>query len=253
MEFIVFIGLLVLLGIVCGSFFGVLADRLSVGELPTGRSRCDHCGKQLQPSDLIPVYSFLRARGRSSCCNKPLSWWYPGIEILTASAFVGLFLYSQNYVITYAQLAGWYVIVSACIVIIVADFKYHIIPDMMSVVIGISALALAVVDQEVVYRIGAGIVLFSIMYAMYAVTRGKGMGFGDVKFAGVMGLVLGLKDGMLALYLAFVLGGLFGIGLLLGRRAGLKSTLAFGPFLVAGMLVMLLWGGRVWLAVGKLF
>lgn len=251
----VWIILMSFMGLTLGSFFGVLADRLSVGDTPTGRSKCDHCRKQLHPRDMIPVLSYVLARGRSRCCGKALSRWYPGVEIMTGLAYAGLTWYAlvlmPGYTLTH--IVALFVIVSAGCVIIMADFKYHIIPDMMSALLALVGLALALMDGQAVYHLTAGIVLLSILYAVYASTRGKGMGFGDVKFAGVMGLVLGLKDGMLALYLAFLLGGLFGIGLLLGRRAGLKSSMAFGPFLVAGMLVMLLCGREVWAVVGKLF
>ncbi|MFS8158731.1 MAG: prepilin peptidase, partial [Candidatus Roizmanbacteria bacterium] len=253
---------LFIFGLVVGSFLNVLIDRLSNEESILGRSYCDSCKKTLSPLTLIPVFSWIYLRGRSACCKKKISLWYPVVEIITAVAFILPFIIptSSQYFVTdlvrlfsahshstqlWFYLTTWLLLISASIVTIVADVKYHIIPDEMTLLTGLIAFPFIYLNWNHVSGplsspfVGALAVMFPILF-LHLVTRGKGMGFGDVKYAFVMGLWLGLWDGLLALYLAFVLGGVVGIFYLLLGKKKMKSTIAFGPFLVVCFLAMIL-------------
>ena len=235
------------IGLCLGSFFNVLADRLPDNKWPTGRSHCDFCGTVLKWMMLIPIVSYLVGWGRSICCGKKLSYWYPVSEVLTAVLYVGLW--------NVAPLKGWsmteiflyYIILSSFIVIFIADVRFHIIPDVMTAVFTVCAffLILGVGKNLLVAHIGGGILLFGMLYILYAATKGKGMGFGDVKFAFPMGLLLGPVYGLLALYISFMIGGIYGTIALITGNKKLKSSIAFGPFLIIGTIIMIVWGREV--------
>ncbi len=239
--------LIFVLGLCIGSFLNVAIDRLSVGRTLMGRSMCDFCERVLQPLELIPVMSWVVQRGYSRCCGKRLAWQYPGVEILTGVAFVGIFemfyLKGGDLIATAAVMG----VASSLIVITIADLKYRIIPDA-----ALAALALfrtwSWQDRALSVfapQLFAAAVLFSGMVLLYAATKGRGIGFGDVKFAGIIGFLMGLQSGFIALYVAFVTGGVVAIILLLTTKKGLKSEVPFGPFMVWGMIVSVLFGQQL--------
>lgn len=240
-----------LLGLVMGSFLGVLIDRLPKDETLGGRSHCDYCGKSLRPIDMIPVISFIVLGGKTSCCHKPLSWFYPLIEIATAISYVSVYYWLMFSIgnLDLILLSLYCVIISALIVILFADIKYHIIPDEMNIVLIFAAFLMHLyMSVDMVgfgWLLGAGCALGGSLLILFVVTKGKGLGFGDVKFAFVMGFLLGLERGFIALYMSFILGGLISTILLMSKRSKLKSKIAFGPFLIAGTVAMLFCGDKI--------
>jgi len=237
---------LFLIGLCIGSFLNVCIDRLSFEEGIGGRSHCDHCKKRLAPQDLIPVFSWMLLRGKSRCCNKKISFFYPFVEIFTGLAFV--FVYYSTISNSFAPAGGLIlnlVIASALIVIFFADLKYHIIPDEATIVLVIAGIALIFVRQLFFTYFFGALICCSIFYAFYALSKGRAMGFGDVKYAFAMGLLLGIKSGLLAVYISFVLGGFVSLILLVLRRKRIKSHIAFGPFLVVGTVIMMYFSKNV--------
>jgi prepilin signal peptidase PulO-like enzyme (type II secretory pathway) len=261
----IFTIIIFVLGLCIGSFLNVVIDRLSEGKTLMGRSMCDFCGRVLQPFELVPVLSWVIQRGLSRCCGKRLAWQYPGVEIITGLVFVSIFnvFYMQGgeMLMTVAVMG----IASSLIVVTVADLKYRIIPDAALVALVLFGTVLMVHDlfktvaiQDGVFEVfapqlTAAAILFSGMALLYAATRGRGLGFGDVKFAGVIGYLMGLQNGFLALYIAFVTGGIFAIILLLSSKKGLKSEVPFGPFMVWGIIAVLLWGQQLHMLFSQLF
>lgn len=241
-------------GLCMGSFFNVLADRLPDNKWPTGRSKCDFCGRVLKWGMLFPVLSYAVGKGKSLCCRKNLSLWYPVSEILTGLVFVGVWQVAPLKGWTGLEIGLFYIIASSFIVTLVADVKYHIIPDLMTLVFTLAAGALIVPQgpQTFVIHMAGGLLLFALLYILYAVTKGKGMGFGDVKFAFPMGLLLGPVYGFLALYISFMIGGIYGTIALLSGNKKLKSSIAFGPFLIVGTVIMVVWGETVFTLLQKL-
>lgn len=244
----VFTILIFFLGLAIGSFLNVLIDRLPAGKSLGGRSICDHCKRVLSVVELVPVLSWLIQKGYSRCCKKRLSEQYPLVELTTGLVFAGVWLrFSSEPFIAGVMM----VIAAALIVITVVDMRERIIPDYMTLTIIISAVILSTLSGQLVQNFLAGIILFGLLFVMHMLTKGKGMGFGDVKFAFAIGLLLGLWEGFIAIYIAFLLGGVVGGAMLLGGRKKLTSKIAFGPFLVAGTVVMLLWGEWVLEVVEK--
>lgn len=261
---------LALLGLVMGSFLGVLIDRLPEGETLGGRSHCDYCKKTLRPLDMIPVFSYLWMKGKTSCCGKPLTPFYPFIEVFTSVSYVLTYMWLVNQQggglgveqltavqVSIAQVIIYIAIVSALIVILFADLKFHIIPDEMNVLLLVAAFALQWTNAVGLYGhleyALAGLILSGGLLLLFIATKGKGLGFGDVKFAFVMGFLLGLFNGFAALYIAFILGGIFSTYLLISKKAKAKTKIAFGPFLIVGTVVMLFYFREVTALLGQFF
>ena len=261
MEYLIYF-FIFFFGAAIGSFLNVLIDRLPKGEKITGRSHCDHCHHQLSWQDLLPIVSFFALGGKCRYCHKKLSWQYPLVEFLTGIMFViisffvldlsnGLLEISniKYQVSSIFRLIIYFGLVSSLIVVFFADFKYQIIPDSMQVAFFVFSTIFNFQFSNFKFQIlnsfVAALVVMSPILLLWLVTKGKGMGFGDVKLAFNVGFLLGLKAGLLALYLAFIAGGIVGFFLLISRKSKLESKIAFGPFIVIGTLVMLFWGEKI--------
>lgn len=239
-------------GLAIGSFLNVLIDRLPRDEsIVFGRSRCDYCHKSLRWYELVPVLSWALQSGRCRRCHRHLSWQYPCIELTTALLFVlvynGLPFPGEISGTYLMQLTAWFGLISAFLVIFVTDLKYQIIPDSMLILLFITAIA-ALPDPGIhgfLMSSAAGIVSGLFFYVLWAVTRGRGMGFGDVKLAAILGFALGYPGIVIASYVAFLTGAVYGVILMIRGIAGLKSRVAFGPFLLAGAVVAYYWGEQI--------
>lgn len=220
-----------LIGLCVGSFLDVLADRLPRGEdVLWGRSHCDYCKKNLRWFELIPVVSYVLQGGRCGRCHKTLSIQYPLSELVTGLGF--LFLYPSIPLM---------IVFSVLVVIFLSDFHTQIIPDSMVALGSIGAILYHISYATIV----SAIVSFAFLYILWTVTRGRGMGFGDVKYAFFMGLFLGFPNIVVGLYVAFLTGAVTGVILILTGKKRWKSAIAFGPFLVVGTVVAFLWGQNI--------
>ncbi|KKQ74206.1 MAG: Peptidase A24A domain protein [Candidatus Woesebacteria bacterium GW2011_GWB1_38_5b] len=235
---------LFLIGIFIGSFLNVLIDRLPKDKSILGRSYCDFCKKTLKTKDLIPLLSFILLSGKCRYCHKKLSYQYPTVELLTGLLFVITYQFATlnfQFSIFNYQLIYYLFVVSGLIVLFVADLKYYIIPDKITTVLGILASIFLLFNPELIIpHLVSGSLAFLFFLAVYILTKGRGWGFGDVKFAFVMGLILGPIGVVLALYVAFLTGATVGIILILWRKKGLKSIIPFAPFLAFGTYISLL-------------
>lgn len=226
-------------GLAVGSFLNVVVDRLVKETSLLGRSRCDHCGGNLRPSDLIPVLSFFLLKRRSRCCGEKLSWYYPTVEVLTGLTFVFTwrFLPNQGLMGEPTLFNKWlFLAILACLMVIFfTDLKYQIIPDEILIILAVLSLPLALLNLKQ-HLLGA-LILSGFFYLIHRVTSGKAMGFGDVKFALVIGWLQGLKVGFFSVYFGFILGGIVGMILVALALATGKAKIAFGPFLVLGVIL----------------
>lgn len=245
-----FLGAVVfVLGLVVGSFVNVVGLRLPQKKSILGRSQCQVCQKILTFRELIPVFSFLVQKGFCRSCGTRLSWQYPLIELGVALWFLAVWLvapfasaYSLS-TIFYLWLLG-----SILFAIIIADWHYQVIPDVL--VAGLAVLAIfwlgflyfsgqAAIGLAL-FHLAAGLGAGAFLLLLWAITRGQGMGLGDVKLAAALGLILGVSGTIAVLFVSFVSGALIGIGLILAGRKSLKSKISFGPFLAASTLLVLL-------------
>ncbi len=251
-----------LLGLAVGSFLNVLIDRLPRDEsVVKGRSYCDGCKKPLLWYDLIPVVSFLFLGGKCRHCGSPISFYYPMVELVTGVMFVLTFFLLFTSEESFGHLRGgtapaallggdllelgyYLFIVSSLIVIFFADLKYGIIPDKVVFPgIFVNFLYLLLNTSYLLQNIMAATGVFLFFFLLYIITKGRGMGFGDVKLVFLLGLFLGWPYIIIALYFSFLTGAIFGCILILWRKKRLHgATLPFGPFLVLGTFVSLFWG-----------
>lgn len=257
MSFILFV-----LGLFIGSFLGVVADRMPQDKSITGRSHCEYCKKTLAPQHLIPLLSFIFQLGGCFFCHRRLSYTYPLIELATGLLFAlpwiigrpeflaaitpeSLLLNSSMILQTWAFLISWLLIASTIVVTLLTDIRFHIILDESSLTFLLATFILGITRQGRLFDpttnpFVGGIILLLLLMVFYLLTRGKGMGLGDVKFAFPMGMLLGTTSGLIALYLSFIIGGLYSMGILLVGKAALKQKIAFGPFLIIGMMIVFL-------------
>ena len=237
-------------GLIVGSFLNCVIYRLEIGKSALkGRSFCPHCQHQLKWQDLIPIFSFLILRGKCRYCKKPISWQYPLVELFTGILFVLIF---SNWLLNIEifSLAYLFIISSFLMIIFVYDLKHYIIPDKIiypAIVIAFlyqlfNHWSLIINHLDFIYSaLGASFFFLLIVLA----SRGKGMGIGDIKLGFLMGLILGWPNILVALFLAFLIGAIIGIGLIISHKKTLKSEVPFGPFLVTGTFLALFWGENI--------
>jgi leader peptidase (prepilin peptidase) / N-methyltransferase len=244
----IFVLLVAILGLVVGSFLNVVVWRVPRGEsVVSPPSRCPSCERGIRPRDNVPVLSWLLLRGRCRDCSSPISGRYPAVELATAAVF-GLLAWRFG---ADWQLPAFLYLGAVSVALSLIDIDTRRLPNVIVLpsypVAGVLLLLPAVLDGRWpdLLRAGFGTVaLYAFFFAM-ALIRPGDMGFGDVKLAGVLGCYLGwLSWGVLGVgaFAGFLLGGLYGAALMLVGRAGRKSKIPLGPFLVAGALLSVLVG-----------
>ena len=245
-----------LFGACIGSFLHVVAWRLPREQAITGRSQCPHCKHTLSWYELVPLFSFILQRRRCRNCQTVIPWRYPGMEVATAVLFaLTAWVIAPSNGFEYALLMRALFVVSVCIVIFLIDLEHYLILDKIvfptAIVIVLSNVALdwlsggLSTSGYVVTGVMGGLAAALPFWVLWRVSRGKWMGFGDVKFAGLMGLILGLSQVFVALFLSFMLGAIIGGGLVLAGYRQLGSKIPFGTFLTLGTLLALWWGNEL--------
>lgn len=233
MEAITFAGVL---GAIFGSFLNVVAYRLPRHEsLVRPASHCPYCGTAVKPYDNIPILSWLLLRGRCRTCSEPISPRYPLVEALTAALCVGA-------VLAYHSAAGIALGIALILIVVPAaliDLEHRVIPNRLTALGAVLAIVLGTAldpagepERLIAGAAAAGFLLLA------ALAYPGGMGMGDVKLAGVMGLFLGRAVAP-AILIALLAGVLFG-ALVIARKGaheGRKTAIPFGPFLTFGALV----------------
>jgi len=249
-----------------------------------GRSHCPYCGKTLSFWELIPVLSFVFQGGRCRSCRHFLSLQYPFVEIISGLIFLGVSLYLSKFyglsesffwgqasVVYYVLAVLWIIVFLILILMAAIDLRYFVIPNGLNVVLlvlGIIVTAVLILYGDVLplfrdsflrnyvlvfspfesilinHLIGAvlGTVFFGLLWFL---SRGRAMGFGDVKLALGGGLLFGWPDIGLALLISFLLGGLWSFIRLILGKSGMKDRIPFAPFLVLGMILTFFLGSQI--------
>ena len=221
-----------LFGAALGSFLNVVIWRVPRGEsIVSPPSHCPRCGQRIKARDNIPVVSWLLLGGRCRSCRLEISKRYPLVEALLAVLFAGITLVNG----LDWDLAWQLPLAGALVALAAIDVDHHILPNKIVyplAVWGIGSAALIRPDDlPALLAWGAGAFAF---LGLAHVVRPDGMGLGDVKLAGAMGLFLG-SSVIPALFAAFITGTIFG---LTARKKGVP----FGPFLAVGGVVALFVG-----------
>ena len=231
-------------GLVIGSFLNVCIYRIPKGRsIVSPPSSCVSCGTLLQPMDLFPVISWAVLGGKCRYCGESIDLRYPLVEILT-----GLL-----YAVTYWRIGlVWaliphIILITILITITFIDLDHQMIPNTINlfalVVFLGSNLTLGYIDWR--DAIIGGLVGGGFLFLLVLFSRGAAMGMGDVKLMAVLGLFLGWRSILLTLLLSFILGGLFGVLLLLLKRKGRKDAIPFGPWIALAVIVTILYGNEI--------
>ena len=227
-----------LYGIVIGSFLNVLIYRLPKHEnIATKRSHCMECGYQLKWYDLIPLFSYLFLRGRCRKCGTRISIQYPIIEAANGILYVLIFL---RYGLTIETLL-YCLLFSALLALSVIDFRTFEIPVGFNIFILILGLVRVATDYKnwLLYLIGlVSVSLF--LFAIFAISKGRGIGGGDVKLMAATGLLLGWKLNLLGFVMGCILGSIIHIIRMKVSKEG--RTLAMGPYLSLGVVLTVFFG-----------
>jgi len=259
--FVVFVGGL---GLLVGSFLNVVIFRVPRGmSVVSPPSACPRCETPIRSLDNIPVLSWLLLRAKCRTCGEPISARYPIVELVTALLFAAaasrfpLPFGAPNslLVATLLLLVAMLYFAAISVALTCIDLDTHKLPNAIVlpayVVIGVLLVAASIAYGDYAQLLQAavgGAALFALYFVM-ALAYPGGMGFGDVKLAGVVGIMLGFLDWgslIVGAFAAFLLGGVFGIGLLLARRVDRKSGIPFGPWMLGGAWIGIFFGAQIW-------
>jgi prepilin signal peptidase PulO-like enzyme (type II secretory pathway) len=257
-------------GTVVGSFVNVIVSRFGKErKWWQGRSYCDNCQRQLKWWENIPIFSYLFFGGRCRTCHSPIPFEYPLVELATGvfySFIIYHFKFENILLITrpqrFACMAGvavYLLLVTLLIIVFLYDLHYQIIPDWAVLGLVSSALLIRILNHpelvsgslslrfrnEFGMTILIGLASSVFFLILHLITRGRGMGLGDVKFAFFMGFFLGWPEILAAFYIAFLTGAVAGVILILMNKKKFGQHLAFGPFLVLATIVVWFFGGQL--------
>jgi prepilin signal peptidase PulO-like enzyme (type II secretory pathway) len=218
--------------------------------------------------DNIPVLSFILLGGKCRNCRKPISWQYPIVELVTGILFLLVFsnnfqfsifnfqtifnfqfsnfkFFTSNFLLLISIFRDWFII-AVMIVIFVIDLRWYLILDAVTMpaaaVIFFLNLALGMSWQNMLM---SGIIGGSFFLIQFVISKGKWIGGGDIRLGFLMGLALGWPNVLTAIFLAYFIGSIFGIGLILSGEKKWKSKIPLGTFLAVATIITLLWGEKI--------
>jgi len=239
-----------ILGILVGSFLNALVWRMHK-RIPIGgteRSQCTYCQHQLSWYDLVPIISWLTLKGKCRYCHKSISIQYPLVELTNAIIWVfSYYLLQPDSTSGYLVLLLWLVTVSVMLALAVYDIRWMELPDRLVIVFTSLAILIVFLQifntdktsiSQVIDPILGMIFIAGLFYFLYSISNEKWIGGGDVKFAVGMGLILGLQGSIIGLFLASLIGSIFGLGTIWILKKDKKSLIPFGPFLIAATYIV---------------
>ncbi|MDP4094590.1 MAG: prepilin peptidase [Bacillota bacterium] len=247
----------IVLGLILGSFFNVCIYRIPKGEsIINPPSHCPKCGQRLKTADLVPVFSWLFLRGRCRYCKEHIPIRYTLVEILTCAVYFVMF---SKFGLSAEGISSIF-LMSVLICVFFIDIDHRIIPDSL-VLTGIAGGIILFVYN--IYKpvefysdrawynpllgvlAGAGFLFLVALLGYLIYKTDDAMGMGDVKIFIPIGLFLGWRLTLIALFSAIILGALAGILLMILRLKDRKGTIPLGPFIVTGVFIALLWGHEI--------
>ena len=246
-------------GLAVGSFVNVVIYRVPRGEsIVSPASRCPSCGGPIRHRHNVPVLGWLLLRGRCYDCKAPISARYPLVEVATGVLFAAVTWRVLAINLPWA-LAAYLYLAAAGVALSMIDIDVKRLPDRIVlpsypiVAVLLTIAALGEHDWWPLARAGIGAAAMFAFYFALVLLSPAGMGFGDVKLAGVLGALMGYLSWpalITATFGAFLLGAIVGVALIATHRGGRKTAIPFGPFMIAAALATVLAGG--WLADGYL-
>jgi leader peptidase (prepilin peptidase)/N-methyltransferase len=249
MSFSLLIVVVVVAGLVVGSFLTVVVDRVPQGgSVNAPPSRCGSCGLRLGPLDLVPVFSWLALRGKCRRCRAPIGIDPIVIELANAALYV---LMAIRFDDARAAIPAYCILTSVLLAQTWIDLQTQRLPREITytgIVLGAITLGVAAVvidEPERIWMMALGaLIALAAMWLIYVASKG-GMGDGDVRLAPLLGMYLGwLNPGIVlpGLFFGFVAGAIVGVAMMAVDRAGRRTAVPFGPFLAVGTIVAIFVG-----------
>lgn len=230
-----------LYGIVIGSFVNVLILRLPIHESITlKRSHCMNCGHTLAWYELFPLFSYLFLRGKCRHCKAHISVQYPIVEAVNGVLYVILFLVKGITVETFL----YCLCASALLALSVIDWRTQTIPLGFNIFIFILGLVRLITDISNWSQYVIGLFAVSgFLLLLWLITKGRGIGDGDIKLMAATGLLLGWQLNIVAFLLGCIIGSVVHLVIMAVKKAG--RVLAFGPYLSMGVYIAMIWGEQL--------
>ena len=278
--------ILFILGIAIGSFLNVVSLRYEPGQklmdfkIIGGRSHCPYCGKILSWYELVPLFSFLIQKGKCRNCEHKLSWQYPLVELLSGLIFVFVPLVASYWPLVII----WLLIFILFLLLSIIDFRHYIIPNSINLSLAILGMVLMGIyifqsnnltiqqfnnfsflghysllfDFPFLSSIWlnhffAAFIAMAFVAAIIILSRGRGMGWGDFKLVGALGLIFGWPDILMLLFLSFIVGSVAVLPLLIKKQKTMKDVVPFGPFLIIAASLTFFFGHQIIDGYFKLF
>jgi len=240
--------LLFILGLSFGSFLNAFEWRIKNRvSLLKGRSICPHCNREIRWYDNIPLISFFLLKRKCRNCKKNISWQYPVVELWMGIVFVALWFVHLHdntsvYLLVRDLFAVWILTF-----IFMYDLKYLEVVDFavlpaVPVVFVLALFARALSWENMLIGMALGMGFFLLQYV---VSKGKWIGGGDIRIGLLMGVILGWKLLIMALWVAYIIGAIVAVGLLITKKKGMKSEVPMGTFLTVATLVTMIVGDQL--------
>ena len=245
------------LGLAAGALINICLLRTKEGLAFTfGRRACVRCAQPTAWLDHVPLLSYFALKGKCRSCSAVIPWQYAAIEIVMAALFAG-FMYQaltgygvpafvSSYPLHGEPLAFFMrnaVLAMLLVPVFIFDYRASVIPDRLSIpAVTIALLVNIVLGADVTQFLLAGLVYGSFFAVQYLASKGAWVGGGDIRIGLVIGFLLGLHLGLVALLLSYILGSLGGAYLLITKRRKLQSHVPFGTFMVIAIFATIFWG-----------
>ncbi|HVX58893.1 MAG TPA: prepilin peptidase [Candidatus Saccharimonadales bacterium] len=253
------IATLAVLGLIMGSFLDAMVWRMHEGnDFVRSRSRCDHCAHVLAARDLVPLVSWLASRGRCRYCKAKISWQHPLIELVTATVFATSYAwwpFETGDIYGKALLIGWLVACVGMIALAVYDLKWMLLPSRIiypTFFVALVAQITYIIGKEprpwhaAELLAGSLLVASGFFWLLFMISRGRWIGFGDVRLGFITGTFLATPTrSFLMIFFASVAGTILAVPLLSTQGKSLRTRLPYGPFLLAATMVVMLFGQSI--------
>ncbi|MDJ0334130.1 prepilin peptidase [Salinibacterium sp. G-O1] len=263
-------------GLLIGSFLNVVVYRVPARQsIVSPPSACPQCATPIRRRDNVPVLSWLILRGRCRDCQAPISRRYPLVELATGLFFAAVAAWftlvwlpaaapatTSQQVGAVVLLVAFLYLAAVSVALALIDLDHRILPNSIvlpSYLVGavlLAAAGLLTADYSALLSSAIGAAAMFGTYFLLALIYPRGMGMGDVKLAGVLGLFLGYlgwQELVVGAFAAFFLGGIFSIALILMRRASRTTAIPFGPWMLLGAWVGIFFGTVIMGAYLQLF
>lgn len=236
------------IGSILGSFMGLMSYRLPLNvDIIKDRSKCESCGKLLRPIELIPIFSYIRQRGRCRICKEPIRIINFLIEIVNGLIFLIYIKYYDVNIVSFISL----LCLDLLIVMSLIDIGYKIIPNIISLSLLTLSIGKSILVGRFLPRLISTIIFIGFIVLVYLLSR-KSIGMGDIKIFLGLGFFWSGDMFILNIFLSVLIGSLYSILMIATGRLNIKDKIAFGPFILIGYLMTLTLGGYI-LDIYKLY